>query len=312
MIRELTAEEIELLSTYRDREVTPEQTAQAEQLLAGSPEARQWLLQVERAERLATRSSLGSAGRPVDLSRITGERIAAVAGAGRTLFRLRPAGLLLLSALFGGVLVAASFLLSDPTPTRAPLVASIDRGTPAAGLPLSAADGVIREIATGSPDVSPAPVLPVEQSQAGRESRGKEKITQFSATTPATLPDPLTSKQGSPEPLHLSINLHHSSARIIIGDDQWSDTLRFDSSEDEILSLSARLSELTDSLNAEVARIAADTGRSTHDRAGEILIRQVEYEARIAREFETLRRLIEGGEGFDGACLEDRGSTGIS
>ena len=36
------------------------------------------------------------------------------------------------------------------------------------------------------------------------------------------------------------------------------------------------------------------------------------YEARIAREFETLRRLIEGGEGFDGACLEDRGTTGIS
>lgn len=311
MIRELTGEEIELLSIYRDGEGTPEQTAQAEQLLASSPEARQWLLQVERAEQLATGSTAGDAGRSVDLSQITGERIAAVAGTPRPLFGFRPAGLLL-SALFGGVLVAASFLLSDPAPTRAPLVASIDRGTPAAGLPLSAADEVIREIASGSPDPSPAPVLPIGQSQGATHSSGNEEIIRPSALAPETPSDLPAPEQGSPEPLHLSINLHHSSARIIIGDDQWSDTLRFDSSEDQILSLSARLSELTDSLNAEVARIAADTARSAHDRAGEILIRQMEYEARIAREFELLRRLIEGGGGFDGACLEDRGSTGVS
>lgn len=311
MIRELTGEEIELLSIYRDREGTREQTVQVEQLLADSPEARQWLLQIERAERLAARSAAGGAGRPVDLSSITGERIAAVAGTDRHLFDLRPTGLLL-CGLLGGVLVAASLLLSDPTPPRAPLIASTDGGARIAGLPLSAADEVIREIAAHSPDVSATPVLPTGKNQATTQAFSAKESFSLSDKVSDSHPDGATQEQGSPEPLHLSINLHHSSAKIIIEDDQWSDTLRFDSSEDQILSLSARLSELTDSLNAEVARIATDTTRSAQDRAGEILIRQMEYEARIAQEFEVLRRLIEGDRGFEGACLEDRGSTGVS
>ena len=312
-MRALTREEIELLSIYRDHEGTPEQTAEAESLLAASPEARNWLLQVERAERLAVRSTAGTAGRPVDLSRITGERIAAAAGSGRRLFDHRPAGVLL-TGLFGVTLIAASLILSDPEsiPSSAPASSRQERVASSFSLP-PVADGIVRDITPFSAPLSePAPQDEMSTRSLPVPHRAIPKEEDRQEVAPETTPEATLRESASPDPLHLSINLHHSSAKIIIGDDQWSDTLRFGSSEDQILTLSARLSRLTDSLNADVARIAADTTRTAQDRAGEILLRQMEYEARVARELEILRRMMEDGSSFEGACLEDRGTTGVS
>lgn len=315
MNQPLTDQQIELLSSYRDQEGTVPEMQAAELLLASSPEARAWLDEVGRLARLQERAARGAAARAGVLEGgITGSDIVLLAGRRGSLLRgLMSRGLLGVALLGLLGLWFASFGETESVEGNTPEIAQLE------GEELLAVAG---ETILYLPIPSPPNALPALEHSLRRsgELHAGNEASPSQVKEPTESETPQDSGAVRPAtPLQLSITLYHSSADVIIGDDQWSDTLRVRNAEDQIVSLSARLTSLTDSLNADVARIASDTATPSRVRAGLILMRQMEYEKEVARQLDALRKMIERRDrqnhhpdGLEGAGLADPVATGIS
>lgn len=324
MMRELTDIERELLSTYRDREASPEEMNEAEALLASSPEARAWLEQVDRVGRLNELAARGAAARVGAMTSVNGKTVAQIASRGFFYSKAPFVGTLLLLLLLGGFLLVDSSRVEKGS--RALRVQTNDR-SPSRDLDLTPGQfhggvaNVGREVASLITPTDPEP-RPVRVASPSRTEPSSTLLNAGSSTatteTSEPTPEPIDTAEAL-RPLQLSITLSHSSADVVLSDDQWSDTISLSVTTDRVVDLSARLSALTDTLNADVARIASDTARSSRSRAGLILIRQLEYEKQVAREIRELRELIEREEAkahdpdqLEGAWLGDPKVSGIS
>ena len=327
MNRQLTDQQRELLSTYHDGEATPAESRAAELLLLSSPKAEEWLAEVDRVARLQEAAARGAMARVGTLSELDGARIALLAGKRGALRRgLSSRGVIGLALV--ALLSGASFATFDNADNQG-VASRTEQIRTAADHSAFPQERKNLLTAIGSALLSDAPeseaeellvaadpqiAAPVRDITPQPSARG-EKVESKGQVTPSTD----TSTPAPSSPVELSITLHHSSADVIIGDDQWSDTLHLKKSDDQILALSSRISSLTDSLNADVARIAADTAQSSGVRAGLILMRQLEYEREVARQLEALRKMIERDDplmhhpdGLEGAAIDDRVATGVS
>ncbi len=325
MNQPLTDQQIELLSSYRDQEGTVPEMQAAELLLASSPEARAWLEEVEGLARLQERAAHAAAARAGVLEGVTGSGIALLARHRSSLLRGIVSKGFLGVAIVG--LLGVSFVFFGDSESAEPGIVAqsiTDEESRPENLLIEGVEilGVVGEELLFLPIPSrPDPTPELASLPGGSNLRAGNEVS--SSSSPVKDPRETEGTQDSTvrpaTPLQLSITLHHSSADVIIGDDQWSDTLRVRNAPDQIVSLSTRISSLTDSLNADVARIASDTARPSRVRAGLILIRQMEYEKEVARQLDALRemierrdRQIEHPDGLEGASLVDPAAAGVS
>ncbi len=306
----LTVQEIELLSAWHDGELGETEAASAVALVASSSAAREWAEQAAIVGGLTRDASLdaldrSAPGRPPRTHELLEAdqkhpRRLVVPLLLTSLLLLTTAGVLLFDPFGSGTDVANQELAVDQSADDL-MTSSEKSGT----IPVEWVERLVRFDPSIIPSTKPGDAaVPASSGARTPVSARRELVSTASlevtpAKTPDTTPDATITPESIPSPAttaahnifgvaNLTIELRHSNADIIIGNDEGSDTIRVDGGEDRALAFGIRLSELTDSLNAEVWRIATDTTRSPVGRTEEILRRHREYDQLVNEEIRRL------------------------